>query len=128
MLAIVRDELTAIRDEFATPRLTELIEADIEVEDEDLIEREEVAITVTHAGYIKRTPLADYRVQGRGGRGRSGMATREEDFVTKILRRQHPCAAGVLFLDRHGLQAQGLETARSARRGPRQGDGQSVCR
>jgi DNA gyrase subunit A len=85
VLAIVRDELTAIRDEFATPRLTELIEADIEVEDEDLIEREEVAITVTHAGYIKRTPLADYRVQGRGGRGRSGMATREEDFVTKVL-------------------------------------------
>ncbi len=84
VLAIIKDELTAIRDEFATPRLTELIDADTEIEDEALIEREDVAITVTHAGYIKRTPLADYRVQGRGGKGRSGMATREEDFVTKI--------------------------------------------
>ncbi|MDE2353216.1 MAG: DNA gyrase subunit A [Alphaproteobacteria bacterium] len=84
MLGIIREELVAIRAEFATPRKTELVEAEIEVEDEDLIEREDVAITVTHAGYIKRTPLTDYRVQGRGGKGRAGMATREEDFVTKI--------------------------------------------
>ena len=81
---IVRDELEAIRDEFATPRKTELIDAEVEVEDEALIEREDVAVTVTHAGYIKRTPLAEYRVQGRGGKGRAGMATREEDFVTSI--------------------------------------------
>ncbi len=60
------------------------MEPKIEVEDEDLIEREDVAVTVTHAGYIKRTPLAEYRVQGRGGKGRAGMATREEDFVTHI--------------------------------------------
>ncbi|HVZ69047.1 MAG TPA: DNA gyrase subunit A [Rhizomicrobium sp.] len=84
VLTIVREELTAIRDEFATPRLTELVDADVEIEDEALIEREDVAVTVTHAGYIKRTPLAEYRVQGRGGRGRAGMATREEDFVTHI--------------------------------------------
>jgi len=84
VLTIVKDELSAIRNEFATPRLTELVDADIEIEDEALIEREEVAITVTHAGYIKRTPIAEYRVQGRGGKGRSGMATREEDFVTNI--------------------------------------------
>ncbi len=82
--AIVRSELEAIKTEFATPRRTELVEAEIEVEDEDLIERGEVAVTVTHAGYIKRTPLAEYRVQGRGGKGRTGMATREEDFVTHI--------------------------------------------
>ena len=63
---------------------TELVDADVEVEDEALIEREDVAVTVTHGGYIKRTPLADYRVQGRGGKGRSGMATREEDFVTPL--------------------------------------------
>ncbi len=81
---IVRDELGAIRAEFATPRRTELIDAEIEFEDEALIEREEVAVTVTHAGYIKRTPLAEYRVQGRGGKGRSGMATRDEDFVTSL--------------------------------------------
>ncbi|HEY2033001.1 MAG TPA: DNA gyrase subunit A [Rhizomicrobium sp.] len=84
VLTIVKDELKAIKDEFATPRLTELVDADVEIEDEALIEREDVAITVTHAGYIKRTPIAEYRVQGRGGKGRAGMATREEDFVTNI--------------------------------------------
>jgi DNA gyrase subunit A len=84
VLAIIRDELQAIRDEYATPRLTELVDAEVEFEDEALIEREDVAITVTHAGYIKRTPLAEYRVQGRGGKGRAGMATREEDFVTSL--------------------------------------------
>jgi DNA gyrase subunit A len=84
VLAIVKDELTTIKTEFATPRKTELVDADVEIEDEALIEREDVAITVTHAGYIKRTPIAEYRVQGRGGKGRAGMATREEDFVTSI--------------------------------------------
>jgi len=84
VLTIIRGELTAIRDEFATPRKTELIDAEIELEDEALIEREDVAVTVTHNGYIKRTPLAEYRVQGRGGKGRSGMATRDEDFVTSL--------------------------------------------
>jgi DNA gyrase subunit A len=84
VLTIVKDELATVRREFATPRRTEIVDAEIEVEDEDLIEREDVAVTVTHAGYIKRTPLAEYRVQGRGGKGRAGMATREEDFVTHI--------------------------------------------
>jgi DNA gyrase subunit A len=84
VLAIVKDELASARKDFATPRKTEIVEAEVEVEDEDLIEREDVAVTVTHGGYIKRTPLAEYRVQGRGGKGRAGMATREEDFVTHI--------------------------------------------
>jgi DNA gyrase subunit A len=84
VMQIIRDELGKIRDEFATPRLTELIDADVEIEDEALIEREDVAVTVTHAGYIKRTPISEYRVQGRGGKGRSGMATREEDYVTNL--------------------------------------------
>jgi DNA gyrase subunit A len=84
VMAIIKDELAAIRAEFATPRKTELIDAEVEFEDEALIEREDVAVTVTHAGYIKRTPLAEYRVQGRGGKGRSGMATRDEDFVTRL--------------------------------------------
>jgi len=84
VLQIIRDELGKIKDEFATPRLTELVDAEVEVEDEALIEREDVAVTVTHAGYIKRTPLAEYRVQGRGGKGRAGMATREEDYVTNL--------------------------------------------
>ena len=84
VLAIIKEELGAIRAEFATPRKTELIDAEIEIEDEALIEREDVAVTVTHNGYIKRTPLDEYRVQGRGGKGRSGMATRDEDFVTSL--------------------------------------------
>ena len=84
MLQIVRDELRRSEAEFATPRKTELIDAETEIEDEALIEREDVAVTVTHAGYIKRTPLAEYRVQGRGGKGRAGMATRDEDFVTSL--------------------------------------------
>jgi DNA gyrase subunit A len=84
VMSIIEGELTAIREEFSTPRKTELIDAEIEMEDEALIEREDVAVTVTHAGYIKRTPLAEYRVQGRGGKGRSGMATRDEDFVTSL--------------------------------------------
>jgi len=84
VLAIVRKELADIRSEFAAPRRTELVDADVEIEDEALIEREDVAVTVTHAGYIKRTPVAEYRVQGRGGKGRLGMATREEDFVTSL--------------------------------------------
>jgi DNA gyrase subunit A len=84
VLAIIKQELADVRNEFATPRRTEILEAEIEVEDEDLIEREDVAVTVTHAGYIKRTPVAEYRVQGRGGKGRAGMATREEDYVTNL--------------------------------------------
>ena len=84
VLEIVRQELRDVREEFATPRLTELVDGDVEIEDEALIEREDVAITVTHAGYIKRTPIDEYRVQGRGGKGRAGMATREEDFVTHL--------------------------------------------
>lgn len=84
VMQIIREELAAVRAEFATPRKTELIDADVEIEDEALIEREDVAITVSHNGYIKRTPLAEYRVQGRGGKGRSGMATRDEDFVTSL--------------------------------------------
>ena len=84
VLSIIKTELGDIRAEFATPRKTELIDADVEIEDEALIEREDVAVTVTHAGYIKRTPIAEYRVQGRGGKGRSGMATRDEDFITSL--------------------------------------------
>ena len=84
VLQIIRAELEETRTEFAVPRRTELVDAEVEVEDEALIEREDVAVTVTHAGYIKRTPLDEYRVQGRGGKGRSGMATRDEDFVNFI--------------------------------------------
>ncbi|NQX80366.1 MAG: DNA gyrase subunit A, partial [Hyphomicrobiaceae bacterium] len=78
------EELLAIRDDFATPRLTEIIDAVGDFDDEDLIQREDVVVTVTHRGYIKRVPLITYRSQRRGGKGRSGLTTRDEDFVTQI--------------------------------------------
>ncbi|WP_395689739.1 DNA gyrase C-terminal beta-propeller domain-containing protein, partial [Aestuariivirga sp.] len=84
VLTIIKDELTSIRQEFATPRRTEIVENDGEVEDEDLIQREDMVVTVSHAGYVKRVPLSTYRAQRRGGKGRSGMGTKEEDFVTKL--------------------------------------------
>lgn len=84
IIEIVKGELTAIRDEFATPRLTEIVDIEGEVDDEDLIQREDVVVTVSHKGYIKRVPLSAYRAQRRGGKGRSGMSTRDEDFVTQL--------------------------------------------
>jgi DNA gyrase subunit A len=84
VMAIVREELVEVREAFAVPRRTEIVEGDADVEDEDLIAREEMVITVTHGGYVKRTPLSIYRTQHRGGKGRSGMATKEEDAVTRV--------------------------------------------
>ena len=84
LLGIMRDELGAIKGEFATPRRTELAEGGDDFEDEDLIQREDMVVTVSHHGYIKRVPLSTYRAQRRGGKGRSGMSTKEEDFVTRL--------------------------------------------
>jgi DNA gyrase subunit A len=84
IVGLIKDELSAIKKEFATPRLTDIIEMEGEVEDEDLIQREDVVVTVSHRGYIKRVPLSTYRAQRRGGKGRAGMSTREEDVVTQI--------------------------------------------
>ena len=82
--SIVKDELKAVRDEFATPRRTVIAEQEGEVEDEDLIHREDMVVTVSHLGYVKRVPLSTYRMQRRGGKGRSGMQTRDEDFVSRL--------------------------------------------
>ncbi|MCY1707478.1 DNA gyrase subunit A [Pannonibacter sp. SL95] len=81
---IIREELIEIRTEFATPRKTQIMEGGADLEDEDLIQREDMVVTVSHGGYIKRVPLATYRAQRRGGKGRSGMATKDEDFVTRL--------------------------------------------
>ena len=81
---LIKGELGAIKAEFGTPRLTEIVEMEGEVEDEDLIQREDVVVTVSLRGYIKRVPLSTYRAQRRGGRGRAGMSTRDEDVVTQI--------------------------------------------
>ena len=84
IMAIVREELMEVRAAFAVPRRTEIVDGDADVEDEDLIAREDMVITVTHSGYVKRTPLVAYRTQHRGGKGRSGMSTKEEDAVTRV--------------------------------------------
>jgi len=84
IIDIIKKELGDIKAEFGTPRRTEIVEMEGEVEDEDLIQREDVVVTVSHRGYIKRVPLSTYRAQRRGGKGRSGMSTREEDVVTQI--------------------------------------------
>ncbi|MGY8986792.1 MAG: DNA gyrase C-terminal beta-propeller domain-containing protein, partial [Sphingomonadales bacterium] len=82
---ILIEELTEVKDLFSTPRRTEIIEGFYgEMEDEDLIQREDMVVTVTHSGYIKRVPLNTYRAQRRGGKGRSGMQTKDEDAVTNV--------------------------------------------
>src|ERR1700680_1400254 len=82
--AIIKTELAEVKNEFATPRKTVIIEQEGEVEDEDLIQREDMVVTVSHAGYVKRVPLSACRAQRCGGKGRSGMQTRDEDFVSRL--------------------------------------------
>ncbi|MGN6779050.1 DNA gyrase subunit A [Rhizobium sp.] len=98
---IVKEELAAVRDEFGTPRRTEIVDGGLEMDDEDLIAREDMVVTVSHLGYIKRVPLTTYRAQRRGGKGRSGMTTRDEDFVTRlfVLNTHTP----VLFFSSRGI-------------------------
>ncbi|HLT78402.1 MAG TPA: DNA gyrase subunit A, partial [Ferrovibrio sp.] len=84
LMGILRAELVAVRDRFATPRKTEIVEMEFEQDDEDLIQREDMVVTVSFAGYVKRTPLSTYRLQKRGGKGRTGMSTKDEDFVTRV--------------------------------------------
>lgn len=78
------EEFTAIKDSFATPRRTEIIDASADIDDESLIQREEMVVTFTHGGYIKRVPLDTYRAQKRGGKGRAGMSTKDDDFVNRV--------------------------------------------
>jgi len=84
VLEIVREELREVRDAFAIPRRTQIVEGESDLEDEDLIPREDMVVTVTHSGYVKRTPLSTYRTQHRGGKGRAGMSTKEEDAVVRV--------------------------------------------
>jgi DNA gyrase subunit A len=98
--AIAKDELLAVRERFATPRRTQIVEYEGEVEEEDLIHREDMVVTVSHLGYVKRVPLSTYRAQRRGGKGRSGMQTREEDFVSRLF--VASTHTPVLFFSSHG--------------------------
>lgn len=84
LFGIMRDELVMIKDEYATPRRSKIEDIEYDTDIESLIQREEMVVTVTEAGYIKRVPLNAYKAQKRGGKGKSGMATKEEDFVTRL--------------------------------------------
>jgi len=101
LYGIMRDELVAIKDEYANPRRTKIEDIEYDTDIESLIQREEMVVTVTDAGYIKRVPLNAYRAQKRGGKGKSGMATKEEDFVTRLF--VSSTHTPVLFFSSKGL-------------------------
>tara|TARA_X000000950_G_scaffold11747_1_gene12709 strand:- start:1232 stop:4003 length:2772 start_codon:yes stop_codon:yes gene_type:complete len=84
LLEVLVEELEEVKEKFGTPRRTELVEAEFEMDMEDLIQREDMVVTITHGGYVKRVPLDTYRAQRRGGKGRSGMQTKDEDFVSDL--------------------------------------------
>ena len=84
LMGILKNELLEVKEKFGTPRKTEIIPSELETDLEDLIAREDMAITITNTGYIKRVPLNVYKAQNRGGKGRTGMNTKEEDFVTDV--------------------------------------------
>jgi DNA gyrase subunit A len=84
VLTLMEGELTQVKEQFKSPRRTEIEEGDLSIDVEDLIQREDMVVTVSMAGYIKRVPLATYRAQRRGGKGRSGMTTKEEDIVNDV--------------------------------------------
>lgn len=84
LMSILKNELLEVKEKFGTPRKTEIIPSELETDLEDLIAREDMAITITNTGYIKRVPLNVYKAQNRGGKGRTGMNTKEEDFVTDV--------------------------------------------
>jgi len=84
LYGVMKDELVLVRDTYATPRVSEITAAWDGLEDEDLIEHDDMVVTVTMDGYIKRTPLSTFRAQARGGKGRAGMATKDEDVVSAM--------------------------------------------
>ena len=100
LYAVMRQEFDEIAESFATPRVTEIAPAADGIEDEDLIEREDMVVTVTLGGYIKRTPLDTFRAQRRGGKGRAGMATKDEDAITNLF--VTSTHTPVLFFSTHG--------------------------
>lgn len=82
--AIIREELLEVKNQFATPRKTSVEDGDVDLDDEDFIQKEDMVVTISHTGYIKRVPLNTYRAQRRGGKGKTGMTTKDEDFVHDI--------------------------------------------
>ena len=101
LFEVMRAEFLAMREKFADPRRTEILDSEVEHDIEDLIQREDMVITATHGGYIKRVPLSTYRAQRRGGKGRAGMATREEDVVSNVF--VASTHAPILFFSTRGI-------------------------
>ena len=123
----MQGELLRIKELFDTPRRTFIdLDAEPDIDIEDLIQREDMVVTVTHKGWIKRVPLASFRAQRRGGKGKTGMRTQDDDFVAPHVRGQHAYAGAVLLQPRPGLQAQGLPPAAGHAAGSRAGDDQHV--
>ncbi len=101
LFRILKEELVEVKDKFATPRKSDFSDEDITTATEDLIQQEDMVVTVSHKGYIKRVPLSTYRAQRRGGKGRSGMGTRDEDFVESVfVAHTH---TPILFFSDHGI-------------------------
>jgi hypothetical protein len=124
IMAIISDELAEVREKFAVPRRTEIVDWSGDMEDEDLIEREDMVVTITQGGYIKRTPLADFRAQKRGGKGLSAAALKEDDVVTTLFVANTHTPLLFFTTDGHGLQAQDLAPALGQPCVARQGDRQ----
>ncbi len=101
LLEVMRDELTNLKERFGTPRRTQIEEGGADQDDEDLIQREDMVVTVSANGYVKRSALAEYREQKRGGKGRSGMSTRDEDVVRDVF--VASTHAPVLFFTTKGI-------------------------
>jgi len=101
ILAMIRSDLVGVKEAFGCPRRTAFSEAEGDIDDEALIPREDMVVTVTHGGYVKRTPLAAYRTQRRGGKGRAGMSMKDEDFVTRVF--VASTHAPILFFSSSGM-------------------------
>lgn len=100
LLAVIKEEILAIKDKYGDKRRTEILESEEDLEDIDMIEDEDVTITLTHNGYIKRMPVDTYKAQKRGGKGVSSITTREEDFVEQLITSSNHAKA--VFLTNHG--------------------------
>ena len=104
--SIIKDELTQLREEYKDDRKTQIVKEEAEISLEDLIAEEEVVVTISHAGYIKRNAASLYRAQRRGGKGKIGMGIKDEDFVETLFTASTHDYAAVLHRCRQGLLAQ----------------------
>ena len=102
-MSIISSELNEVKDQFSVNRRTEIIDWAGDLEDEDLIEQEDMVVTITSGGYIKRTPLVDFRAQRRGGKGLAGMQTKDEDVRNDFVCRKHAYSVIVFFNRRNGV-------------------------